>query len=91
LAESVHKWEDLDVDVDPDSIRGRSQARSDSYMPDPMEVELELMLNYPLDPFAPALMWRPAPQDEWIEAQESAADSVEGEAGDLQARPSEAS
>ena len=90
--ESVQKWDTLDVD--PNSIQGRSQTRSDSYNVDPMEVELDMMLSYPIDPFAPSLLWRPSPQDEWIEAQEVTARNVEGtesaEGGAMRAHPSEA-
>jgi hypothetical protein len=89
--ESVQKWDTFE-DADPNSLQGRMQTRSDSYTADPMEVELDMMLSYPLDPFAPSLLWRPSPQDEWIEAQEVNARNVENEeAAALRSRPSEAS
>lgn len=88
--ESVHQWDSLE-DVDPNSIQGRSQMRSDSYTSDPMEVELEMMLNYPMDPFAPSMMWRPSPQDQWIEAQDVTARGVKDEQGVLGASPARSS
>jgi len=86
--ESAQHWET--TDVDPESIRMSGVARSDQYTPDPLDVELDLMLCYPLDPFAPALMWRPSPQDQWIEGQEATSESVAGEEAPAY-RPSEAS
>lgn len=62
--ESTHQWETYDVD--PNSPTGQSERGT----PDALDIETELMLSYPLDPFAPALLWRPQPQDQWIEAQE---------------------
>ena len=85
--ESAQHWETYDVD--PDSITMSGRGRGDGLSQDPYDAELEMMLSYPLDPFAPALLWRPSPQDQWIEAQETTSVSVEDEqAADL--RPSEA-
>jgi hypothetical protein len=61
--ESAQNWQA--PELDPKLTLGRSEYPT----PDALEVETELMLSYPLDPFAPALMWRPQPQDQWIEAQ----------------------
>src|SRR5215212_2203977 len=65
--ESAQRWdkyEDSELDA---SLLGHSERRT----PDALDIETELMLTYPLDPFAPALLWRPQPQDQWIEAQEA--------------------
>lgn len=76
--ESAQNWESFDVDSTNRPV-GHSEART----PDALDVEMELMLCYPLDPFAPALLWRPQPQDQWIEGQgvvgESAETHVTGE------------
>ena len=57
------------------TLAGRSKEQA----MDALDLELELMLSYPLDPFAPALLWRPLAQAEWAaegEAQHTAADRV---------------
>jgi hypothetical protein len=64
--ESVHQWET--PDIDPHVSLGRAEHP----LPDALELESELMLGYPLDPFAPSLLWRPLPQEEWVAAQEEA-------------------
>ena len=69
--ESTQHWDRFDVDAS-DSPMGHGEAHT----PDALDVEMELMLCYPLDPFAPALLWRPQPQDQWIEGQEIAGESV---------------
>ena len=45
-----------------------------------IDIETELLLCYPLDPFAPALLWRSMPHDTWIEGQESGAEAAVEEA-----------
>jgi hypothetical protein len=65
--ESAQNWESYDVEPDSNIVLGRSEHPT----PDALDVEMELMLCYPLDPFAPALLWRPLPQDQWIEVQEA--------------------
>ena len=61
-------WEDFDLD----SPSGISQGHGfQEHSPEALDLETELLFCYPLDPFAPALLWRPLPQDEWIEAQEA--------------------
>lgn len=88
--ESAQQWETYDVDPNASGALGRSEQAT----PDALDVEMELMLCYPLDPFAPALLWRPQPQDEWIEVQEGAGKGVTGENLAAEAspahRPSEA-
>jgi hypothetical protein len=69
--ESAQQWENYDVD--PNNM---PLGRSEQQAPDALDMELELMLSYPLDPFAPALLWRPLPQDQWVETQDSAAESL---------------
>ncbi len=76
--ESAQGWDervDMDAGATP-YMTGSQVGRSEQYPPDPLDAELELMLCYPLDPFAPALLWRPLPQDQWIEVQEASSDSV---------------
>lgn len=70
--ESAQQWETYD----PGSAAGAGLGHSEQKTPDALDVELELMLCYPLDPFAPALLWRPQPQDQWVEAQEGASDTA---------------
>jgi hypothetical protein len=70
--ESVQQWDTYDIDPHRAAGLGNSEQRT----PDALDAELELMLCYPLDPFAPALLWRPHPQDEWIEAQEATDENV---------------
>lgn len=74
--ESTHQWENYDVD--PNSPAGQSERGT----PDALDIETELMLSYPLDPFAPALLWRPQSQDQWIEAQEVVATELGDELSD---------
>lgn len=74
--ESTQQWETYDVD--PNSPAGQSERIT----PDALDIETELMLSYPLDPFAPALLWRPQPQDQWIEAQEVTAAELSTELSD---------
>jgi hypothetical protein len=66
--ESAQQWDDeqFNPQVGTTTGLGRAEQRT----PAPLDAEMELMLTYPLDPFAPSLLWRPQPQDEWIEAQE---------------------
>jgi hypothetical protein len=63
--ESAQQWETYDVDPSTDTMLGRSEYPT----PDALDAEMELMLCYPLDPFAPALLWRPQAQEQWVEAQ----------------------
>ena len=83
--ESAQQWDALDVDT---NARAAALGKGEQQTPDAIDVELELMLCYPLDPFAPALLWRPQPQDEWVEGQESASESASVEAAPVY-RPSE--
>jgi hypothetical protein len=71
-------WEDFD----PDSLIGISRG-SGGYerSPEALNLETELLFCYPLDPFVPALLWRPLPQDAWIEAQEGDGSLVANEHG----------
>lgn len=77
--ESAQQWDRYNAD----STTGAGLGNAEHSL-DPLDVEMELMLCYPLDPFAPSLAWRPSPQDQWIEAQEQ-------EAGSLTVEPSPAS
>lgn len=61
--ENSQQWEEYDSD----SIAGSLNLAK---TPGDLDLETELLLCYPMDPFAPALLWRPAPGDEWIEGQE---------------------
>lgn len=69
--ESAQHWESFDTDA-----ANRALGHSEAHTPDALDIEMELMLCYPLDPFAPALLWRPQPQDQWIEGQELAGEDV---------------
>jgi hypothetical protein len=69
-------WEDVDLDT-PMSANGG--VASDERIPQALDLEMELLFTYPLDPFAPAMLWRPLPQGEWIEAQEAEECLVIGE------------
>jgi hypothetical protein len=71
-------WED----ADPDSIMGASRG-SFERSPETLDLEMELLFCYPLDPFAPALLWRPLPQDAWLEAQEGEGSLVASEPSPL--------
>lgn len=66
--ESAQQWESYDVDA---AMGEQRLLGKPEHTMDPLDVELELMLSYPLDPFAPTLLWRPTPQDSWIEGQEA--------------------
>jgi hypothetical protein len=60
---SAQPWEAAD-EVQGGLTPGQ-MGRSEQQALDALDVELELMLSYPLDPFAPALLWRPLAQSEW--------------------------
>lgn len=64
--ESTHHWET--PEVDSKQVLGRSEHP----MPSALEAESELMLCYPLEPFAPAGVWRPQSQEEWTPAETAA-------------------
>jgi hypothetical protein len=72
--ESAHQWDKYEPD--PKTTDIPHLGRSEQQIHDALDGELELMLGYPLDPFAPALLWRPLPQDEWIEMQEGTSESL---------------
>jgi hypothetical protein len=74
--ESAQQWDTYDIDPQSSAGLGRSEQPT----PDALDVEMELMLCYPLDPFAPALLWRPQPQDQWIEVQETTSERMATEA-----------
>jgi hypothetical protein len=60
-------------DVDPHGTSYVALGRAEHPLPDAMDVETALMLGYPLDPFAPAPVWRSQPLDQWVEAEEGGA------------------
>ena len=82
--ESAQGWDErTDAKTDANAttyVTSNNLGRSEQYTPDPLDAELELMLCYPLDPFAPALLWRPLPQEEWVEVQDAASESLTDEA-----------
>lgn len=84
--ESAQQWDTYEAD--PNQTAATGLGRGEHQAPDALDVEMELMLCYPLDPFAPALLWRPQPQDEWVELQEATAHSeVEEPPAQAQVQP----
>jgi hypothetical protein len=71
--ESAQKWDTYQTDGTNGAVGNAEHSL------DPLDVEMELMLCYPLDPFAPSLAWRPVLQDQWIEGQEQEAGSLVAE------------
>jgi hypothetical protein len=76
--EDSQQWEVLEVESTENAANGLRTSEA-------IDIETELLFCYPLDPFAPALLWRPMPQDGWIEGQESSVEPamVEETAGYL--------
>ncbi len=62
--EHSQQWEEYDSDSIAGSLNSAKSAGD-------LDFETELLLCYPMDPFAPSLLWRPTSGDEWIEGQES--------------------
>ena len=62
--EHSQQWEEYDSDSIAGSLNSAQGPRD-------LDLETELLLCYPMDPFAPALLWRPTSGDEWIEGQEN--------------------
>jgi hypothetical protein len=86
--ESAQHWDTYEDELH--SAGTLHLGQHEQHAQNPLDVDSELMFGYPLDPFAPALMWRPQPQDEWIEMQEKPIQNKEAQqSGDL--RTSEAS
>ena len=79
--ESAQQWESYEVDPTLASGVGSREQGA----PDALDIELELMLSYPLDPFAPALLWRPQPQDQWVEGQDHAREELVEPAQEMRA------
>ena len=75
--ESAYTWDQSaeNTEIDP-ALRGQLLVKDEYPSREAFDLETELLLCYPLDPFAPAMLWRPQPQDGWNEAQVSPADGM---------------
>lgn len=78
--ESAQPGERVELDPTRDPILW---GQSEFQRTDALDVETELMLSYPLDPFAPTL-WRPHAHENWAETQPPFAEAHSPQTPDIQ-------